>query len=176
LPNTNVRSVVVSRIKQCESAIYALLRRQEGRIFHTDPPKEYSLTSLPDLAGVRVLAFPRSRLIEINRTLRGERFSGWRSDPVLLAGQEDEPLAYKYHGYCSASQRIQGEFQVVSMLIGLFWEVEHSAIYKPAQALEHVAQSREMEGYNNEVLRALRTFEDEFERLIRLEPFPQDRE
>lgn len=170
------RAVVTSRIKKCESALDALRRRQEARVFQTDPPKDYTLTSLPDLAGVRVLAFPRGRLIEIDGLLR-KQFPNWKSDPVSPGEEAGEPLALKYHGYCKgASDKIRGEFQIVSMLTGLFWEVEHSAIYKPAQALERVARSREMQRYTNEVVRALRAFEEEFERLVMLEPFQRDRE
>lgn len=50
--------VVTSRIKECESALGALQRRQEGNVFDFDRSDTYSLKSLNDLAGVRVLAFP----------------------------------------------------------------------------------------------------------------------
>ena len=54
--------VVKSRIKECESAIDSLRRRrgrQESATFDRDRPTLYTLTELNDLAGVRVLAFPR---------------------------------------------------------------------------------------------------------------------
>jgi ppGpp synthetase/RelA/SpoT-type nucleotidyltranferase len=54
--------VVTSRVKDCESAIESLRRHQPHRTF--DPSRDYSLNELPDLAGVRVLAFPRRRLAE----------------------------------------------------------------------------------------------------------------
>jgi ppGpp synthetase/RelA/SpoT-type nucleotidyltranferase len=50
--------VVRSRIKDCESAIASLRRRQEGKLFDPDTPDKYQLDILPDLAGVRVLVFP----------------------------------------------------------------------------------------------------------------------
>jgi len=60
-----------SRIKECESAIDSLRRRQPNTaIFDADRIDSYTLTSLKDLAGVRVLAFPRSRLGEIDIELR----------------------------------------------------------------------------------------------------------
>jgi len=58
------------------------------------------------------------------------QFPEWSPDPVPSDDEDGEP-----HGYCQASERIKGEIQIVSMLIGLFWEVEHSAIYKPASEL-----------------------------------------
>ncbi len=61
------RLVVTSRIKECESALDALRRRQEGATFDRDRPELYTLTSLNDLAGIRVLVFPRSRLREIDQ-------------------------------------------------------------------------------------------------------------
>src|SRR5438876_4379772 len=115
------RLVVTSRIKECESALDALRRRQEGATFDRDRPELYTLTSLNDLAGVRVLAFPRSRLPEIDQELRG-RFPSWVPDAVPGYEESDEPLAFKCYGYCEASVKIRGEFQVVSMLTGLFWE------------------------------------------------------
>jgi hypothetical protein len=163
------RLEVTSRIKDCESALGALRRRQEPRLFDPDRADSYSLTALNDLAGVRVLAFPRSRLIEAHRNLR-QRFPSWTSDPVPGGDESHEPLAFKYHGYCSRSSKVRAELQIVPMLIGLFWEVEHSAIYKPSPELKGVAESLGMQQRTNDVLKALNAFEDEFERLVRHDP------
>jgi ppGpp synthetase/RelA/SpoT-type nucleotidyltranferase len=163
------RLVVTSRIKECESAIDALRRRPqaEGRTFDRTYPDKYTLTDLNDLAGVRVLAFPRSRLIEIDKELR-KKFKDWKADPVPGFENIDDPLAFKYYGYCEeASRKIRGELQIVSMLTGLFWEVEHAAIYKPTPRLRGVARSLEMQERNKEVFAALRAFEEEFEKQIR---------
>ena len=161
--------VVTSRIKECESALDSLRRRPEaeGRTFDRTHPDKYTLTDLNDLAGVRVLAFPRSRLIEIDRELH-KRFTDWEADPVPGYDKIDDPLAFKYYGYCeAASRKIRGELQIVSMLTGLFWEVEHAAIYKPTPRLRGVARSLEMQQRNREVHTALRAFEEEFEKQIR---------
>ena len=153
---------VTSRIKECDSALDALRRRQLFGTFDTDHPELYTLSTLTDLAGVRVLAFPRGRLSEIDQVLR-EQFPSWKPDPVR--GEED--LMASYYGHCAgASDKVQGEYQVVSMLTGLFWQVEHSAIYKPTPDLKGVARSQEMQERTREVLSALRKFEDEFERLV----------
>ena len=117
------------------------------------------------MAGVRVLGFPRGCLTQIDRELRG-RFPSWTSDPVPADGG-DEPLAFKYHGYCDdASRKVRGELQIVSMLTGLFWEVERSAIYKPSPQLKGLARSLVMQERTQEVLKALRAFEEEFENLV----------
>jgi hypothetical protein len=100
----------------------------------------------------------------VDRALR-EVFGSWTADPVKTEGQV---LALKYHGYCDASERIRGEYQIVSMLTGLFWEVEHSAIYKPAPRLKGIAQSFAMQQRTKEVLEALKAFEDEFESRLHL--------
>jgi len=154
---------VKSRVKECESAVDALRRRPEGATFDTDDVQGYTLRSLRDLAGVRVLAFPRSRLKEIDVALR-EPFKEWTDDPVL--GEQGETLAFKYWGHSEANNKIIGEYQIVSMLTGLFWEVEHSAIYKPSPQLRGVARSLEMKGPIFNVLEGLRRFEEEFERLV----------
>lgn len=158
--------VVTSRIKGCESALESLRRHQEGQTFDRNRPELYTLTSLKDLAGVRVLAFPRSRLLEIDQKLR-KRFTDWVADPVKGYDKVDEPLAFKYYGYCKASDKVRGEFQVVSMAFGLFWEVEHPAIYKPTPPLNVIALNREMQQRTVEVFKALKAFEEEFEKQIR---------
>lgn len=93
------RLIVTSRIKECDSAVESVRRRQEGATFDSDRPERYALNSLNDLAGVRVLAFPRGRLAEADQELRN-RFPSWKPDAV--PGHDDEPLAFKYYGYCRA--------------------------------------------------------------------------
>ena len=156
------RVVICSRIKQCESAVDSLRRRQEGGVF--DPAKlhEYSLLSLNDLVGVRVMAFPPSRVEEVRNAVV-PLFSGWTSDPVPLPFEGDPPLATKIHGLYTASSEVRAEIQIVSLLIGLFWEVEHSAIYKPTPELKGAVRSQAMVEKNNQVLRAFRDFEQAFE-------------
>jgi hypothetical protein len=164
------RLAVISRIKDCESALAALRRRQEGATFDPDRADSYTLTALNDLAGVRVLAFPRGRLIEADGDLC-RRFPSWTPDPIPAADENEEPLAFKYYGYCTRSTSLRAELQIVPMLIGLFWQVEHSAIYKPSPQLKGVAASLEMQQRTSDVLKALKAFEDEFERLVRRDPF-----
>jgi hypothetical protein len=50
---------------------------------------------------------------------------------------------------------------------GLFWEIEHSTIYKPTPELKGIAESLEMQQCTQEVLDALKKFEEEFEKLLR---------
>jgi hypothetical protein len=103
------RLAVKCRVKSCESALEKLRARQEGRAFQGDRPEIYTLTSLNDLAGVRVLAFPRGRLAEIDGRLL-EVFPSWTSDPVKDDG---EVQALKYYGYCrQASDKVKGEYQI----------------------------------------------------------------
>jgi len=161
------RLVVTSRIKDCESALRKL--RPEGGIFDPDQADSYTLTALNDLAGVRVLVFPRSRWHEAEAALRRhEFFSSWKADPVLADDQGEEPLAFKYYGYCSRNSKLRAELQVVPMLIGLFWEVEHSAMYKPSPELKGVDVP--LQPYRTDVYKALKAFESEFERLVRRDP------
>ncbi len=157
--------VVKSRVKECESAIKALQRRQEGRIFDPDRPEDYSILNLPDLAGVRVLVFPRDRLIGVESHLH-KCFEDWTPDPVL--DEKGAVLAQKYRGHClETSGRIWAEYQVVPMLIGLFWEVEHSALYKPDPSLRGLAESTEMKRLKTDVELALMRFEAGFESFVR---------
>lgn len=120
---------IEARAKECQSAIGALRRREEARQFDEDAPDKYTLTRLPDLAAVRVLVFPRPLLEQVHTTLRS-KYADWISDPVET-GIPPRWRAWKYYGRCSTSPSIQAELQVVSMLTGLFWSVEHDAFYKP---------------------------------------------
>ncbi len=157
------RVEVDMRVKECASAVESLKRRQDANSFQPELSGKYTITHLRDLAGVRVLAFPRSRLNEIDSVLRqAEAFKRWTADPVL--GDSGATLAFKYFDYCPASSLVRGEYQIVSILTGLFWKVEHSAIYKPSAELRDVAEKISMQNKAQDVLAA---FEEEFERLLR---------
>lgn len=158
------RLSVISRIKECESAIDALCRRQEGRLFNEE--KQYSLKDLKDLAGVRILLFPRSLDNSVSEIIK-KNYQDWVADPMPGFSDNDCPIALKYHGYCSASINIPSEIQIVPMLTGLFWEVEHKALYKPKSEFKAVKESLEMREQTQKVLTALSEFENEFERIIK---------
>ncbi len=150
------RIVVRARLKDCESAIDALGRRAKFGFFDADHPEQYSLTSLPDLVGVRVLTFPQRRLEEVRETLL-PRIAGWVADHI-------EPIVFKYTGRWNPGDLVRSEIQILSLLIGLFWEAEHSAIYKPSPDLRGVAPR--MKDRSSAVIAALQEFESEFGRLI----------
>lgn len=157
------RLAVECRVKTCESALEKLRAHQEGAAFDESRPEIYTLTGLSDLAGVRVLAFPRGRLADIDSKLR-RVFPSWTADPVEDDG---DVLALKYGGKCRKSDNVKGEYQVVSMLTGLFWKVEHSAIYKPDIELRGIDQNFGMRERTRDVTKALRAFEEYFEGLAR---------
>lgn len=159
------RILVRARLKECESAVDSLRRRQEGGTFDTEQASGYSLTSLPDLVGVRVLTFPQRHFEAVRQVLK-PRTDVLRADHLPGVTPEDPPIALKYHGLWSHDDPIQVEVQIVSLLVGLFWEVEHSAIYKPSPNLRGIEKSRAMKGKTAAVLSALRDFELEFDRQI----------
>lgn len=135
-----------------------------GAIFDPDRPEIYTLRSLPDLVGIRVLAFPASRANQVDSYLHSQ-FSDWTSDPVLDK-ETGQRLAAKYYGtYTESKGWLVCEYQIVSTLIGLFWEVEHAAIYKPAPSLKRLEPV--MREQTSAVNSALKAFEDEFERQLK---------
>jgi hypothetical protein len=153
--------VVKSRVKECESALNTLLGPKEGRTFDPDRPGGYSLLQLPDLAGVRVLVFPNSRLIQVDDALRG-RFPDWTFKPIEYGG--GSARVPKYFGNCNeVSRDIRAEYQVVPMLLGLFWEVEHAAMYK----FKAAANSKEMQDRRTAVENSLINFENSMESFVR---------
>ena len=158
---------ILSRLKECESAVDSLRRRQEGRVFDPEKLESYSLSSLRDLVAVRVLVFPSYRREQVHMALM-PLLSDWVSDPVPGIELDDAPVARKYYGRCgSALTTLTAELQVVSSLVGSYWEVEHSALYKTSPNLQGVMSSPSMKARQRAVLLALSDFETEFERLIR---------
>jgi ppGpp synthetase/RelA/SpoT-type nucleotidyltranferase len=158
---------IVSRLKECESAVDKLRRKQEPRGF--DPAKfdAYTLSALPDLVGIRILVFPSNRLDEVRSALLA-LLSNWSLSPFDAIGDAEIPGGLKYFGRCAPARTdILAEIQIVSSLIGSFWEVEHSALYKTNPELQGVRASLSMRERYNDVYKALRAFENEFERLVR---------
>lgn len=152
--------VVKSRIKDCESAIRKLAG--EGNFFV--PGKEYSLRQLNDLAGVRVLVFPSKRLAQIDEAVRNSGpFRGWERDShfgLTTSGS-------KYCGLVEeVSPDIRGEYQIVPMLIGSFWEVEHSAMYKPARWAKGADRDEDLKTLRSKIERSLADFEQRFEEFV----------
>jgi hypothetical protein len=158
------RILISARVKGCISAIDRLRRDMEFRTFAEEVPEKYSLLDLHDLAGVRVSVFPQSRLDKVHDLLTAH-FREWIPDPFPYEATGDF-RAYKYHGHSEASKVVVAEFQVVPIVIGLFWEVEHDALYKPLPELKGIGDDLEMRDRSAQVLRALRAFEDEFEKLV----------
>ena len=165
--NPHERFEVQSRIKECGSAIDALRRRQEGSLFEDNQPEKYSIAQLKDLTGVRVLVFPRGLMKRINDCLN-EYIQNWDADHVPGFDESDEIQALKYYGYCANEKRIISEIQIVPMLTGLFWNVEHEAIYKPKPEFKNIARSLEMRERTQAVLNSLKAFEETFEELCKM--------
>jgi ppGpp synthetase/RelA/SpoT-type nucleotidyltranferase len=157
---------ITARLKECESAVDSLRRRQEKRVFVSEKADAYSLASLRDLVAVRVLVFPSYRREQVHTALRS-LLSDWKSDPVPGIEPGDAAVAVKYYGRCSsASTALTAELQIVSSLVGSFWEIEHAALYKTSPNLQGVLSSPSMKARQRAVLSALSDFEIEFERLI----------
>jgi hypothetical protein len=158
---------IKSRIKECESAVATLRRKQEGNLFDPDKAEDYSLLSLRDLAGLRVLVFPCERLLEVDQLLRASTpFKSWTSDPLKYArGFVQAP---KYYGFFEAvSRRVQGEYQIVPMLIGNFWDVEHSAMYKPTGWAKGADNNHALKSLRAKVEVSILRFEEQFEEFVR---------
>ena len=153
------------RIKSCDSAIDALRRRQEARLFDCEKENSYSLLQLHDLVGFRILAFPRALLESINSKIFSE-LEGWHSDPVYADEQKELLYMYKYDGFLRQNDPVAIEIQVMPMLIGLFSDVEHDALYKPKEEYKNINRALEMRQLKEEVVKSLNAFESAFERYV----------
>jgi len=90
----------------------------------------------------------------------------WTPDHLNGLNPTDSPVALKYDGLRNPTDAVKVEVQIVSLLVGLFWEVEHAALYKPSPRLRGVEKSPAMQTKTAAVLAALRDFEEEFDRQI----------
>lgn len=102
---------------------------------------------------------------QVDEILR-RQFSDWTPDHIRNK-ETDDLLAFKYFGLRpQISPDLRGEYQIVSMLTGLFWEVEHDALYKLEPSLKRIIGDKEMNRRTSDVYQALTAFEDGFERLL----------
>ena len=148
---------IESRVKECDAAIDKLRRRTEGGVF--DPNRRYSLKSLQDLIAIRVLVFPTRRIKDVDKRLR-ETFPRWRADHIPLLG------VLKRHGKLHCDDSVKAEYQIAPMLIGLYWSVEHDALYKPNPALRGVEKHPDMRAKRVELERVLIEFEETFQQVV----------
>jgi ppGpp synthetase/RelA/SpoT-type nucleotidyltranferase len=153
------RIEIESRIKDCDSAIDSLRRRQEGRDFEDN--KQYSLKELKDLVGLRILVFPASLIDSVNEVILS-KFNEWTSDHI----KQENPKILKYDGIVNDNHTFRCEIQIVPMLIGKFWEVEHSAFYKPSPSLKGIMKHSKIQRLYDEVIEKLYEFEIAFEKVI----------
>jgi ppGpp synthetase/RelA/SpoT-type nucleotidyltranferase len=154
------RIEIESRIKDCNSAINALKRRQQSRSFEDN--KSYYLKTLKDLVGFRVLVFPPSLITSVNEIIIS-KFRGWKPDHYKL---DEKIICNKYDGIVKSKLKIRCEIQIISLLTGAFWDVEHFALYKPDPAYKGIKENLTMRRLGDEVLTKLAEFAKEFENLI----------
>ena len=149
-----------SRIKGFESAYNKLRVKHED--FSEKTPEKYSLCELKDIVGVRILVFPRRLVSVVNDNLNNSDIGFFTEDPF----ESDEELtsAKKYYGKPDIQTNIYAEYQIVPMLIGNFWEVEHDTFYKPTPALRAAGMLMHDSVIN--VYRSLNAFEDQLDKLL----------
>jgi hypothetical protein len=154
--------IVKSRVKDCESAIRKLV--PEGNIF--DPDREYSMLHLHDLAGVRILVFPAKRVAQIDQEIRRHQpFDRWTPKPLKYArGFLSAP---KYYGAFDAIDvSLNAEYQIVPMLMGNLWDVEHSAMYKPFGWAKGADRDHDLKTLRTKIEVALTRFERRFDDFV----------
>lgn len=156
-PHQRIR--VITRIKECESAINALRRRKESRTFESNG--DYSLKTLPDLVGARILYFSNDIRTEIDTKLKNH-FKGWAENPIKIKVSENNSIdIMKYYGKFDKYE-FNSEYQIVPMLISSFWDIEHALLYKPHPNHKSIKNSVFMKVKYNKVIKSLYEFEAEF--------------
>ncbi len=154
-----------SRVKDCESAINAL--RPPGGKFSPAKAGEYSLVKLEDLAGVRVLVFPRRLIEEVDQQI-SMSLPGWTHKPIKRDNASEEILVNKYFGHIDTKNEIYGEYQIAPMLLGLFWQVEHAVLYKPSSILKGIETDFLIQAKREAIYTAFDEFEKRFEDMVTL--------
>lgn len=151
------RIEVKYRIKDCESAIASLKSKQQ---FGFDEERKYTLRNLKDLVGARILVFPSTLITEVNKEILS-KFPSWNTDHDSHGGT----IVWKYDGHLE-NQIVRSEIQIVSMLTGLFWEVEHFTLYKPHSAYRGIKKDPKMMRLYEEALNKLSEYETAFENYL----------
>lgn len=158
------RIEIKTRIKDCESAIGTLKKDIEFNTFENDPNK-YKLTNLKDLVGIQIRVFPRHLILDVN-TILIDKFPSWLSNHTYSEDKTDI-LAHKYYGLIdNINNNVRCEIQIVPMLVGLFWEVEHFAYYKPYPELINIKKNLEMQQIVQEIGNKFKEFDEVFERIL----------
>lgn len=160
---------ISSRFKNCESAINKLKRilrnKKEGESKSSiDPNHYYSLTKLKDLVGIRISVFPASK-VKIFRQLIADKFADWQED---VDPKHSEISFYKFHGLLPHPEYndIKCEIQIVPMLIGKFWDVEHFMLYKPKPADKNASEHAQMAHIKEDIYGKFKEFEECFEKVL----------
>jgi hypothetical protein len=110
--------------------------------------------------GVRILAFPAELRVRVNETLLAE-FPDWTPAPF-----REPELGFKYYGLTPVSPTITAEYQILPSLVGMFWDLEHSAIYKPMPAFAGLREHLDLKEKRARSLQALMDFETEFAKAL----------
>lgn len=162
---------IESRVKDCDSAIETLRRRQkQTHRFDENKSDSYTLTALTDLVGLRILVFPPSLIQPVSKVITS-KFNAWKPDHTKIdkkVGKKNKKITIckKYRGIVNRKLDIKCEIQIISMLIGAFWDIEHFVLYKPDPTYKGIKEDLTMRRLNNDVLIKLDEFEATFERLI----------
>lgn len=120
------------------------------------------MVKLKDIVGLRILVFPPSLIKPVNKIIIS-KFRHWRPDHHKLG---KTIICNKYDGLVNRKLKIRCEIQIISMLTGAFWDVEHFALYKPDPAYKGIKENLTMRRLGDEVLTKLSEFEKTFEKLI----------
>ena len=108
---------ITSRIKSYSSA-EKKLRNQLELTAHD----KSSIFDLDDIIGIRISVFPLTLLRNIEKKL-DEKFKSWKKEKSCHG-------RYSVYKHRSNYEKANCEIQLVPMLVGKFWDVEHSVIYK----------------------------------------------
>ncbi len=149
--------LISSRVKDCNSAITALKKKEEGRVFRDG--RQYSITQLNDLIGLRISVFPLT-LLELVQSpllsyLENNFEQPFQTDHTTIENYD----IYKYRGIHNQFSEFNCEIQLIPMLISKFWDTEHDVFYKPASP--HDAPPMK-EAYDA-VIKSLYSFEKTYE-------------
>lgn len=156
------RISVESRIKSCDSSLEKLVKKypapgQEGSNIrrYINTSNDFSLDKLSDLVGIRILVFPSSKILRIQKIISRE-FS-WKLDPEFFA------FGSQFQGRLRGCKKIGCEIQIIPMLIGKFWDVEHFVRYKPHPSYRfRIKNDTEINDLSKDIYELLENFQVRF--------------
>lgn len=129
-----------SRIKTFESCITKLKKKNEANVL----TEEAKLSEVKDLIGIRMLVFPNDYIEVIKRLIMRKHNKFTIEEIDEDKKKECDFIKFFVYFNIEKFNHILVEIQILPYLLGKYWDIEHSLIYKPQDMYPHKVQKTQL--------------------------------